>query len=192
MVENYPNGTQFSLVSQIEALLFIAPGPTSISQLAETLDVKTSEIEIGLQQLETFYKQDRGLRLIWHSGRVELTTKPEMSVIIEKFLGLDTTSKLSRAGLETLAIIAYRQPITRPAIDAIRGVNSDGVIKSLLSKGLITELDRAHTPGRPILFGTTEDFLLHFGLRSVDDLPPYIRDEQMANGTQNGMQILKD
>jgi len=192
MVENYPNGTQFSLVSQIEALLFIAPGPTSISQLAETLDVKTNEIEIGLQQLETIYKQDRGLRLIWHSGRVELTTKPEMSVIIEKFLGLDTTSKLSRAGLETLAIIAYRQPITRPAIDAIRGVNSDGVIKSLLSKGLITELDRANTPGRPILFGTTEDFLLHFGLRSVDDLPPYICDEQMANGTQNGMQILKD
>ncbi len=192
MDENISSGTQFPLVSKIEALLFIAPGPTSILQLAETLNVKSSEIEYGLEQLQNFYEQDRGLRLIWHSGKVELTTKPEMSGIIEKFLGLDATSKLSRAGLETLAIVAYRQPITRPAIDAIRGVNSDGVIKSLLSKGLITELDRANTPGRPILFGTTEDFLLHFGLRSINELPPYVSEEQMINGIQNGIQILKD
>ena len=192
MVENYSSSAQISLISKIEALLFIATGLTSITQLAETLYVKTSEIEYGLKQLQSCYEQDRGLRLIWHSGKVELTTKPEMSEIIEKFLGLDTTSKLSRAGLETLTIIAYRQPITRPTIDSIRGVNSDGVIKSLLSKGLITEFERANTPGRPILFGTTEDFLLHFGLHSIEELPPFISDEQGNNSTQNGMQILKD
>jgi segregation and condensation protein B len=192
MVENYTGNTQFSLISQIEALLFIASGLTSITQLAETLNVKASEIESGLEQLQSCYEQDRGLRLIWHSGRVELTTKPGMSEIIEKFLGLDTTTKLSRAGLETLTIIAYRQPITRPTIDSIRGVNSDGVIKSLLSKGLITEFDRANTPGRPILFGTTEDFLLHFGLNSIEELPPYISDEQTNNDIQNGMHVLKD
>jgi segregation and condensation protein B len=192
MVENYSSSTKLSLISKIEVLLFIAPGLTSVTQLAETLNVNPSEIEYGLEQLKNCYEQDRGLRLIWHSGKVELTTKPEMSEMIEKFLGLDTTSKLSKAGLETLTIIAYRQPITRPTIDSIRGVNSDGVIKSLLSKGLITEFDRANTPGRPILFGTTEDFLLHFGLGSIEELPAYISDEQQNKDIQNGIQILKD
>ena len=192
MIENLSNNPPFTLISQIEALLFIAPGPASINQLAETLNVKTHEIELGLEKLQALYEEGRGLRLIWHAERVELTTQPEMSEIIEKFLGLESTSKLSRAGLETITIIAYRQPITRPAIDAIRGVNSDGVIKSLLSKGLITELDRANTPGRPILFGTSEDFLLHFGLKSIKDLPPYIIDDQNTNNNQNGLHILKD
>jgi segregation and condensation protein B len=96
-----------------------------------------------------------------------------MAPVVEKFLGLEATARLSRAALETLAIVAYRQPITRPGIDAVRGVSSDGVIKSLLTKGLIQEVGRAEGPGRPILYGVTADFLQHFGLSRLEDLPPY-------------------
>ena len=94
----------------------------------------------------------------------------------ERFLDLEATTRLSRAALETLAIIAYQQPATRPEIDAIRGVNSDGVMKNLLSKGLIEEIGRTEGPGRPILYVTTPDFLQHFGLRSLDDLPPLLQE----------------
>ena len=100
-----------------------------------------------------------------------MTTAPELAEVIERFLGLEATTRLSRAALETLAIIAYQQPVTRPAIDAVRGVNSDGVIKSLLSKGLLQEVGRSEGPGRPILFGTTPEFLQHFGLNSLIELP---------------------
>jgi segregation and condensation protein B len=114
----------------------------------------------------------RGLRLQRHAGRVQLTTASELAEAVERFLGLEATSRLSRAALETLAIIAYQQPVTRPAVDSIRGVNSDGVIKSLLSKGLLQEVGRSEGPGRPILFGTTPEFLQHFGLNSLSELPP--------------------
>jgi segregation and condensation protein B len=90
---------------------------------------------------------------------------------VERFLGLEATTRLSRAALETLAIIAYQQPVTRPVVDSVRGVNSDGVIKSLLSKGLLQEVGRSEGPGRPILFGTTPEFLQHFGLNSLSELP---------------------
>ena len=96
-----------------------------------------------------------------------------------------------RAALETLAIVAYRQPITRPGVDAIRGVNSDGVIKSLLSKGLIQEIGRTEGPGRPILYGSTQDFLQHFGLNSLDDLPPFEILEQ-EGVSQEEQRLLKD
>ena len=111
-------------------------------------------------------------RLEKHHGRYQLTTHPQAAQYIEHFLGLEVTSRLSRAALEALAIIAYQEPATRPQIDSIRGVNSDGVLKSLLSKGLIQEIGRAESPGRPILYSTTADFLQHFGLSSIRDLPP--------------------
>jgi segregation and condensation protein B len=94
-----------------------------------------------------------------------------MAEIVERFLGLEATSHLSRAALETLAIVAYQQPTTRPYIEGVRGVSSDGVMKSLLSKGLIQEVGRAEGPGRPILYGTAPDFLQHFGLNSLTELP---------------------
>ncbi len=159
------------LINLLEALLFVAPGTVSPGQLATALDIPNREIEEGLKQLEVLYNR-RGLRLQWHHGRVQITTAPEAAPLIERFLGLEATSRLSRAALETLAIIAYQQPVTRPEIDAIRGVNSDGVLKSLLSKGLIEEAGRAERPGRPILYNTTTDFLGHFGLSSLQELPP--------------------
>jgi len=183
MVEKLSSYPQFSLESKIEALLFVAPGSASINQLAEVLDVNASKIRLGLKNLQEMYDQDRGLRLMWNFDRVELTTRPEMAEIIERFLGLESTTKLTRAALETLAIVAYKQPVTRPVVDAVRGVNSDGVIKSLLNKGLICELDRASTPGRPILFGITDEFLLHFGLKSLEDLPPYTDETTKADST---------
>jgi segregation and condensation protein B len=161
------------LEARIEAILFVAPAPVSIAQLEDTLEVPAREIEVGLQRLELSLKNGRGLRLQCHEKRYQLTTAPEFSAEIERYLGLEVTSRLSRAALETLAIIAYRQPVTRPGVDAIRGVNSDGVIKSLLSKGLIQEVGRAEGPGRPILYGTTQDFLQHFGLSSLEELPPF-------------------
>ena len=102
---------------------------------------------------------------------MQLTTAPDLAATIERFLGLETTTHLSRAALETLAIIAYQQPVTHPQIDSIRGVNSDSMLKSLLSKGLIIESGRADGPGRPILYSTAPEFLQHFGLNSITELP---------------------
>ena len=105
---------------------------------------------------------------------------------------MEATSRLSRAGLEALAIIAYQQPVTRPQIDAIRGVNSDGVLKSLLSKGLIQEVGRAEAPGRPILYSTTPEFLQYFGLNSLEELPPLVLEETEPILPQDEQHILKE
>ena len=175
----------------LEAMLFAAPGPVTTAQMAEALMKPIETIEAELRGLAEDYQQGRGLGLQWHAGRVQLTTAPEFSAVIERFLGLEATARLSRAAMETLAIIAYRQPVTRPAVDAIRGVNSDSVLQSLLSKGLIQETGRTEGPGRPILYGTTGEFLQHFGLSSLGDLPPYdVPDEETEPQEEN--QLLKD
>jgi len=160
-----------ALTSILESLLFVAAEPVSVGQLAAALGLPADDIERGLEQLSEDLK-DRGIRMLQHSGSFQLTTAPELAEVIENFLGLEATSHLSRAALETLAIIAYQQPITRPQVDAIRGVNSDGVMKSLLAKGLLQETGRAEGPGRPILYGTTPDFLRYFGLSGLSELPP--------------------
>jgi segregation and condensation protein B len=160
-----------SLEAQLETILFVASGAVTISQVASALEIPVSEVEKGLAELEEKYKE-RGLRLQRHQQYIQLTTAPEAAFVVERFLGMEAAAKLSRAGLETLSIVAYEQPVTRPEIDAVRGVNSDGALKSLLSKGLIQEAGRAERPGRPILYITTPDFLAHFGLNSLKDLPP--------------------
>lgn len=160
-----------SLVNQLEALLFAASGLVAPGQLAAALELPLRDIEEGLAVLEADL-QPRGIRLQRHAGRIQLTTAPEFAPAVERFAGLEASNRLSRAALEALAIIAYQQPVTRPEVDAIRGVNSDGVMKSLLSKGLIEEAGRAERPGRPILYNITSDFLSHFGLASLADLPP--------------------
>jgi segregation and condensation protein B len=168
-----PTSTQYQLShsASLEALLFVASGPVTPAQLASGLEISLEEVDAALGELDQKMR-DSGLRLQWHAGRVQLTTAPETALRVERFLGLEATSRLSRAALEALAIIAYQQPVTRPEIDAIRGVNSDGCLKSLLSKGLVQESGRAEKPGRPILYITTADFLSHFGLKSISELPP--------------------
>lgn len=162
-----------NLPAYLEALLFVAPGEVNPAQLASALGLAEEEVWRGLDELsEQYLKQGRGLRLQRFSGRVQLTTAPEMNAYIEAFLGLEATSRLSRAALETLAIVLYRQPVTRPQVDAIRGVNSDGVMRSLLLKGLIQEIGRAEAPGRPILYSATADCLQYFGLSTLAELPP--------------------
>ena len=156
---------------RLEGLLFVAGEPAAMAQLAEALEISPAEVERGLKELEAALR-DRGLRLQRSGGRVQLTTAPELAGQIERFLGLEATTHLSRAALETLAIIAYQQPVTRPQVDAIRGVNSDSMMKSLLNKGLVYESGRTDGPGRPILYSTTPEFLQHFGLNSIGELPP--------------------
>jgi segregation and condensation protein B len=163
--------TELSLTALLEGLLFVAAEPVAPAQLASALDLNVTNVEKGLEELEEQLRT-RGLRLQRHAGRIQLTTAAEMAETVERFLGLDATSRLSRAALETLAIIAYQQPVTRPSVDSVRGVNSDGVIKSLLSKGLLQEVGRSEGPGRPILYGTTPEFLQHFGLNGLSELPP--------------------
>ena len=171
------NSSELSLSARIEALLFVAVEPVTSGQLATALETTAAQVNNALDELDAAF-QTRGLRLQRHGGRVQLTTAPETSEAIERFLGLEATTHLSRAALEALSIIAYQQPVTRPQVDSVRGVNSDGVMRSLLSKGLIQEGGRADGPGRPILYSTTHEFLQHFGLNSLTELPPLEREEK--------------
>jgi len=175
--------TELPLSVKLEAILFVAVEPVTPAQLAAALDVAPSVIERGLNELDASLLT-RGLRLQRHAGRVQLTTAPQLAELIERFLGLEATSHLSRAALETLAIIAYQQPVTRPQIDAIRGVNSDSMMKSLLNKGLVLESGRADGPGRPILYSTTPEFLQHFGLNSILEMPPLAKPEENEQETE--------
>lgn len=159
------------LKSKVEALLFVSPDPITPYQLGNILEETTHRIQSCLDELAEQY-QERGIRLQRHDGAVQLTTAPEAADLIEHFMNIETTSTLSQAALETLSIVAYQQPVTRPQIDDIRGVNSDGVLRTLLSKGLVEEVGRAEGPGRPILYSATNEFLKYFGLSSFDELPP--------------------
>jgi len=171
---------ELPLFVKLEALLFVAAEPVTTAQLATALDIAPSVVERGLNELDSSLAT-RGLRLQRHAGRFQLTTAPQLTELIERFLGLEATTHLSRAALETLAIIAYQQPVTRPQIDSIRGVNSDSMMKSLLSKGLILESGRADGPGRPILYSTTPEFLQHFGLNSILEMPPLAKPEEESD-----------
>jgi segregation and condensation protein B len=171
------NAATLSHVALLESILFVSSGPVPASRLAKALEISPKAVETLLRQMEADY-ETRGLRLQWNGNAVQLTTAPEASDVIERFLGLELTSRLSQAALEVLSIIAYMQPITRPQIDQIRGVNSDGALRTLLGKGLLEEIGRMETPGRPILYGTTPTFLQHFGLAGLVELPPLAEDEE--------------
>lgn len=176
-----------TLVAILESLLFVADAPVPVSQLAEAAECDVGEVEATLQALSEEYA-GRGLRLQRKDNRVQLASAPEAAPFIERFLGLSLSGKLSAAALETLAIIAYQQPITRPQIEAIRGVSSDGVLRTLMSKGLIEEVGRLETVGHPILFGTTFEFLRYFGLNSLKELPP-LKIEEDGNSTETKEEI---
>jgi len=155
----------------IEAILFVSSGSIPLDQLSKFLDLTNSDFLSLIDEMNKAYSENHGLRIMIHNQRAQLTTDPVLAAKLEEFLGLEITTTLSRAALETVAIIAYKQPITRPQIDEIRGVNCDGVVRTLLSKGLIQEEGRAESVGKPILYGTTEDFLHYFGLQSIEEMP---------------------
>jgi len=182
-----------NICAKIEAMLFVSSGLVSVYQLSKALDVTEGEIEAQLSEIEAHYKTcGHGLRLMRIKTKVQLTTAPSLSETVETFLGLESTSTLSQAALEALAIVAYKQPVTRPEVDVIRGVNSDGVLRTLLSKGLIEELGRAETPGRPIFYGTSPEFLQYFGLETLEALPFINFDALEENQNGNGeKEVLK-
>jgi segregation and condensation protein B len=163
-------GDGLPLSALIESLLFVADEPVSVGRLAEALEATEGEIEQALRELEEILNQ-RGLRLERINTMLQMVTAPQAAAHVERFLGLAGRRRLSPAALEALAIIAYRQPVSRPEIEAVRGVNSDSVLRTLMSAGLIEEVGRAETVGRPYLYGTTFSFLQHFGLRELKELP---------------------
>jgi len=157
------------LKAALESILFVADQPVELIQLRKVLDIPLEAVEDLLTILTEDYKE-RGLRIARLKDRVRMVTAPESAAYVQSFLGLEQTVRLSSAALETLAIVAFKQPVTRSQIEAIRGVNSDGVIATLEGRGLIEELGQQEAPGRPLLYGTTMAFLQHFGLESLDEL----------------------
>jgi segregation and condensation protein B len=164
------NGDTPDLVVLLESLLFVADEPVTVGRLAQALEVEPDEVEAALATWQQACAR-RGVRLQRAGGRVQLVSIPQAASYIERFLGLELHSRLSQAALESLAIVAYQQPLTRAQVEAVRGVNSDGVLRTLAGKGLIEEVGRLDSVGRPILYGTTFDFLQFFGLETLDDLP---------------------
>jgi segregation and condensation protein B len=154
----------------LEALLFVAERPLSRREIASLAGVDQDTVDERLGDLEVTLAE-RGIRLIVDGDRVELATAPEAGALVARYVGVDAI-RLSPASLETVAIVAYRQPVTRAAIERIRGVDSDYTVRSLLHRRLIVELGRSDAPGRPFLYGTGFDFLERFGLASLADLPP--------------------
>jgi segregation and condensation protein B len=171
----------------LEALLFVADEPLTVGQLARLAETKQAEVEEALITLSKDCRE-RGIRLQRHLDAVQLVSAPEMAIYIERLLGSGVERRLSGAALEVLAIVAYRQPITRAAIEAIRGVNSDRALRTLQTLGMIAETGRLETVGRPLLFGTTFEFLQHFGLGSLDDLPP-VEEMTHASGATLAQQL---
>ena len=155
--------------AQLEALLFVAERPLSRREIGTLSGVDRATVDARLGDLEVALAA-RGIRLVLSGDRVELVTAPEAGALIARYVGADAV-RLSPASLETLAIVAYRQPVTKSAVERIRGVDSDYTIRSLLHRRLIVELGRSDAPGRPFLYGTGFDFLERFGMTSLDELP---------------------
>jgi segregation and condensation protein B len=158
------------LAAHLVAVLFAAAGPLSVDDAARVLDMSAAELE---QVCETLDREPPpGLALQRHDGYLQLTTAPGSAEVVERYLGEPPPTRLSRAALEALAVIAYRQPVTRGEIDTVRGVNSDSAVATLLGRGLVAEVGRRETVGRPALLALTADCLHYLGLRSLTELPP--------------------
>jgi segregation and condensation protein B len=158
------------LASLLEALLRVVPAPTTVEELARGAGVPQEAADAALASLEQ--RSGGGWVIQRHAGKVQLATAPRFAGHVRRFLGLDREARLSGAALETMAIVAYQQPVTKAEVEAVRGVDCSGVLHTLLQRGLIEQVGRLNSPGNPIQYGSTPEFLLHFGLRSLADLPP--------------------
>jgi segregation and condensation protein B len=172
----------------LEALLFVAEKPLSRREIAIAAGVDLATVDARLGDLEVSLGT-RGIRLLAAGDRIELATAPETGALVARYVGADAV-RLSPAGLETLAIVAYRQPVTKAAVERIRGVDSDHTIRSLLHRRLVVELGRSNAPGRPILYGTAFEFLERFGLASLDDLPTLDADVAARLAEEGGVLLL--
>jgi segregation and condensation protein B len=167
----------------VESVLFVADEPVDVGALARIADSPLEHVQAAVDALAADC-HGRGVRLQRTQSAVQMVSAPEATTYVERYLGVEEDHRLSHASLETLAIIAYKQPITRQAIEAIRGVNCDRALASLRARGLITEVGRAGSAGRPYLFGTTFRFLEYFGLEKPEDLPPLDFVEQETGNTE--------
>ena len=159
------------MIGALECLLFVSGEPVSLSELARAVQADEIAVEGALRDLQiTLTERRSGLQLLQIAGGWQLSTRQEHAETIGRMMARGT-NKLSRAAMETLAIVAYRQPITAPEIEAVRGVSASGVIKTLLERRLVQEMGRKETLGRPILYGTTADFLHYFGIADLSQLP---------------------
>lgn len=164
-----------NLLSRIEALLFVAGDEgMTVKQMAQYIEVEPMDIEAGLSELLSHYNEEemRGITLKQLAGTYQLTTKPEVTDTLKKLIENPTNQVLTAASLEVLAIIAYKQPITRAEVEDLRGVKSERPIATLVSRALVQEVGRAEGTGRAILYGTTKEFLNYFGLKNIKELPP--------------------
>lgn len=161
--------TEDQLKIVLECMLFVSPQPLTVKHVADSLKLDELVVDHAIHELRLDYA-GRGLQIIRVAEGYQMCTRPEYAHHISMLIKPERT-RLSRAGLETLAIIAYRQPITQPEIEAVRGVNSDGVLKTLIERNLVKQVGRKDSPGRPMLYATTAEFLNHFGLNDLTDLP---------------------
>jgi segregation and condensation protein B len=157
------------LDAAVEALLIVATEPPTTAQLAEALEIEERGVRAAIDRLAADTR--RGWILQRHGDTVQLTSAPRFAEHVRRFLGLEREARLSSAALETLAIVAYRQPVARSEIEYVRGVDCSGVLSTLLNRGLIENGNTEGGPGRPYLYNTTPAFLMHFGLHALSDLP---------------------
>lgn len=157
--------------SVIEVLLFVAPEPLPLAEICRIAELEQLDAQALLQELQQQYQRQGGLQIIEVAGGWQLTTKPSFAPYVERLYKKTTSQTLSRAALETLAIIAYRQPVTKAELELIRGVKCDSSINTLVERGLVAEQGRRESPGRPVLYGTTDEFLRCFGLKDLAELP---------------------
>jgi len=181
--------------TQLEALLFVAEKPLTRAEIAQVAGVDLETVDARIGDLSVSLA-DRGIRLVETGEKVELATAAEAGHLIARYVGADAP-KLSSPSLETLAIVAYRQPCTRATIERIRGVDTEYTLRVLLHRRLIVELGRSEAPGRPILYGTAFEFLERFGLTSLEDLPPlepdvaerlYSVDDEAGDASEAGVE----
>lgn len=169
--QQLPEVSESELSAALAALMFAASEPATIDMLARTTGYDIRRVRAELEELAPQLAR-YGLMLQWPDQyQVQLASNPELAPLIRRFLGLERTTKLSAAALEVLAVIGYRQPVTRPEIDSVRGVDSSGVIQTLLARELIEPVGRLQGPGNPVQYGTTGEFLRLFGLSSLEELP---------------------
>ena len=177
--------SDYNVKSVIESLLFVWGEPLNLKEISNILNIKNTEVIQALTEMSVEYSKDdnRGLVLQQFGDTYQLTTKKQNFNFIQKLMQEETTTRtLSTAALETLSIIAYKQPVTRVEIDIIRGIKSSNIIKTLLERGLIKEVGKLDKPGKPTLYGTTQEFLKHFGLKTLEDLPKIeINEEEDKN-----------
>lgn len=169
-MEAVPCSTDIVETSALESVLLVASEPVSIRRLARLFESESRAVRAAVERLSEELA-NRGIRVEQHDGFVQLATAPENADVVRNFLRLPQQARVSRPALESLSIIAYRQPVTRPEIEEIRGVSSERVVANLLARGLIEERGRRESPGRPIQYHTTPGFLQMFGLSSIEELP---------------------